>query len=44
MLEDAKAISGFAVDDAPRAKEFYTTTPGRFIETCRPPRLAARGP
>ena len=26
MLKDAKAFSGFAVDDEPRAKEFYGTT------------------
>jgi catechol 2,3-dioxygenase-like lactoylglutathione lyase family enzyme len=28
MLKDAKAISGFAVDDVPRAREFYGTTLG----------------
>jgi len=28
MLKDAKAFSGFAVDDVPRAKEFYGTTLG----------------
>lgn len=28
MLRDAKALSGFAVDDVPRAKEFYGTTLG----------------
>jgi catechol 2,3-dioxygenase-like lactoylglutathione lyase family enzyme len=28
MLKDAKAISGFAVDDVPRAKDFYGTTLG----------------
>jgi catechol 2,3-dioxygenase-like lactoylglutathione lyase family enzyme len=28
MLKDAKAISGFAVDDVARAKEFYGTTLG----------------
>jgi catechol 2,3-dioxygenase-like lactoylglutathione lyase family enzyme len=28
MLKDAKAFSGFAVDDLPRAKEFYGTTLG----------------
>ena len=28
MLRDANAFSGFAVDDAPRAKEFYGTTLG----------------
>jgi catechol 2,3-dioxygenase-like lactoylglutathione lyase family enzyme len=28
MLRDANAFSGFAVDDVPRAKEFYGTTLG----------------
>jgi catechol 2,3-dioxygenase-like lactoylglutathione lyase family enzyme len=28
MLRDASAFSGFAVDDVPRAKEFYGTTLG----------------
>jgi catechol 2,3-dioxygenase-like lactoylglutathione lyase family enzyme len=28
MLSDANAFSGFAVDDVPRAKEFYGTTLG----------------
>jgi catechol 2,3-dioxygenase-like lactoylglutathione lyase family enzyme len=28
MLRDATAFSGFAVDDVPRAKEFYGTTLG----------------
>jgi catechol 2,3-dioxygenase-like lactoylglutathione lyase family enzyme len=28
MLRDAKALSGFAVDDVPRAKEFYGNTLG----------------
>lgn len=28
MLRDAKAFSGFAVDDVPRAKEFYGSTLG----------------
>jgi catechol 2,3-dioxygenase-like lactoylglutathione lyase family enzyme len=28
MLKDAKAFPGFAVDDVPRAKEFYGTTLG----------------
>jgi catechol 2,3-dioxygenase-like lactoylglutathione lyase family enzyme len=28
MLKDAKAVSGFAVDDVPRAREFYGTTLG----------------
>ncbi|HZD72741.1 MAG TPA: VOC family protein [Actinomycetota bacterium] len=28
MLKDAKAFSGFAVDDIPRAKEYYGTTLG----------------
>jgi catechol 2,3-dioxygenase-like lactoylglutathione lyase family enzyme len=28
MLKDAEAFSGFAVDDVPRAKEFYGTTLG----------------
>jgi catechol 2,3-dioxygenase-like lactoylglutathione lyase family enzyme len=28
MLRDANAVSGFAVDDVPRAKEFYGTTLG----------------
>ena len=28
MLRDANAFSGFAVDDAPRAKEFYGATLG----------------
>jgi catechol 2,3-dioxygenase-like lactoylglutathione lyase family enzyme len=28
MLRDANALSGFAVDDVPRAKEFYGTTLG----------------
>ena len=28
MLKDANAISGFAVDDLPRAKDFYGTTLG----------------
>ena len=28
MLQDAKAFSGFSVDDVPRAKEFYGSTLG----------------
>ena len=28
MLKDARAFSGFSVDDVPRAKEFYGTTLG----------------
>ena len=28
MLRDAKAFSGFSVDDVPRAKQFYGTTLG----------------
>ena len=53
MLKDAKAFSGFAVDDVPRAKEFYGATwgsrwptpPWGWREpTCRPvDELTARG-
>jgi catechol 2,3-dioxygenase-like lactoylglutathione lyase family enzyme len=31
MLKDAKAVSGFAVDDVPRAREFYGTTLGLAV-------------
>jgi catechol 2,3-dioxygenase-like lactoylglutathione lyase family enzyme len=32
MLKDAKAFSGFAVDDVPRAKEFYGTVLGLVVD------------